>query len=61
MTNRRPAPPPIGIARLGGARYLVIIVLPKLAGLTQLVLREQGHAFGVSLRCQAAVSSSLVR
>src|SRR5258706_11335065 len=27
MTDRRPAPPPVGVARLGGAMYLVIIVL----------------------------------
>jgi hypothetical protein len=27
MTEQRPAPPPLGIARLGGAMYLIIIVL----------------------------------
>lgn len=27
MTEQRPLPPPLGVARLGGAMYLVIIVL----------------------------------
>lgn len=68
MTDRRPTPPPIAVARLGGAMYLIIIVLGLFAEVLvrqRLIMANDAMATAANIRAheflwRCGVASELV-